>query len=73
MESRKTYYSEGNGSKFFPIEGIDHQAIAASPIISNGDVSGAVSFLEVNGESKVSELQKSLLSASAQFLGRQVE
>ena len=73
MESRKTYYSDGSDSRFFPVEGIDRQAIAASPIISNGDVSGAVSFLETNGDFKVSELQKSLLSASSQFLGKQVE
>lgn len=73
MESRKTYYADNNNSRFIPVEGIDKQAIASTPIISNGDVGGAVAFLESNGETNVSELQKSLLSAAAQFLGKQVE
>lgn len=73
MESRKTYHADGSGSKFTPVEGIDRQAVASSPIIANGDVSGAVSFLETNGELKVNEIQKNLLSAAVQFLGKQVE
>ncbi len=73
METRKTYYADNGITKFQPVEGIDKQAIASTPIISNGDVSGAVAFLESDGQLSVNELQKSLLSAASQFLGKQVE
>ena len=54
------------------IEGIDKSAIACVPILSNGDVTGAVAFLE-NQKSTVTELQKSLILAGSQFLGKQLE
>ncbi len=73
MENRKTYYADNGATRFQPVEGISREAIASAPIISNGDVSGAVAFLETDGELTVNELQKSLLSAASQFLGRQVE
>lgn len=73
MENRKTYYAEDNSSKFNAVEGIDRNAVAAAPILSGGDVSGAVAFLASEGKSIVTELQKSLISAASQFLGKQVE
>ena len=73
METRKTYYAENDGTKFLPVEGIDRYAIASMPIISNGDVSGAVAFLESEGETSVSEVRRHLLTAASQFLGKQVE
>lgn len=71
MESRKQYFSDGS-SAFMTIEGIDKSAIACVPILSNGDVTGAVAFLE-NQKSTVTELQKSLILAGSQFLGKQLE
>lgn len=73
METRKTYYAENDGTRLIPVEGIDRYAIAGMPIISNGDVSGAVAFLEAQGETSVSEVQKHLITAASQFLGKQVE
>lgn len=69
--SRKQYFSDGS-STFMTIEGIDKSAIACVPILSNGDVTGAVAFLE-NQKSTVTELQKSLILAGSQFLGKQLE
>jgi AbrB family transcriptional regulator (stage V sporulation protein T) len=43
------------------------------PIITAGDVSGAVTFMAADESSEVSDLQKSLISAAAQFLARQIE
>ncbi|MGN0606248.1 MAG: stage V sporulation T C-terminal domain-containing protein [Oscillospiraceae bacterium] len=73
MENRKTYYSEDNNTRFIAVEGIDRHAVAAAPIISGGDVSGAVAFLETDGKYQVTELQKSLITAASQFLGKQIE
>lgn len=74
MESRSQYFrtSEMNW-KFCPAEGVEKSAVAAVPIISSGDVMGAVVFLENDAASAVTELQKSLINAAAQFLSRQIE
>ena len=55
-----------------PVEGIDKSTVACVPILSNGDVTGAVALLEVN-KAPISELQKSLILAGSQFLGKQLE
>lgn len=74
MESRSQYFrtSEMNW-KFCSAEGVEKAAVAAVPIISSGDVMGAVVFLENDAASEVTDLQKSLINAAAQFLSRQIE
>ncbi len=72
MENRKNYYSDGS-TPFIAIEGIDKGACACIPIISSGDVTGAVALLEVQKNATASELQKNLLMAGSQFLGKQLE
>ena len=74
MENRGNYFcSNGETNNFFPIEGVERTAIAIIPIITAGDVSGAVAFLSTNQYSEVTDLQKSLINASAQFLAKQIE
>lgn len=75
MEKRKNYYaSESDKTNgFYPVEGVEKAAIACVPILSSGDVTGAVAFMESENSTVVSELQKSLLSAAAMFLGKQIE
>lgn len=75
MESRGSYYkAPGNSSqRFYTAEGIEKSALAAVPIISAGDITGAVAFLESEKSTEASELHKSLINASAQFLARQIE
>lgn len=73
MESRKQYYAEDTDKTFYPVEGVEQPSLAAMPILSAGDVTGAVAFLSDGSKQTISELQKSLVSAAAQFLGRQVE
>lgn len=73
MEARKQYFAEGQNSTLYPVEGVEQTSIAAMPILSAGDVTGAVAFLSSGNKQTVSELQKSLVNAAAQFLGRQVE
>ena len=48
-----------------------HQAIA--PIICEGDVIGAVIFLENDNKGKMGEVEQKLIASAAGFLGRQME
>ncbi|MGN0614470.1 MAG: stage V sporulation T C-terminal domain-containing protein [Porcipelethomonas sp.] len=73
MESRKIFYAEAGMTGFIPAEGVEKRAIAAMPILSAGDVAGAVVFLESEKARHVTDLQKSLICAASQFLGKQIE
>lgn len=74
LESRKNYlYTSHSDAKVFPVEGIDRPAIACSPIMASGDVTGAVAFLAPNNDAVASEVQQNLIQAAAQFLGKQIE
>ena len=74
MENRGQFFCpDGSTNNFFPAEGVDRTAIAALPIITAGDVSGAVAFLTSEKCTEVTDLQKSLINAAAQFLARQIE
>ena len=73
MEERKNFYAEQGKPGYMAVEGVDRRAIATMPILTSGDVTGAVAFMESEKCKSVTELQKSLISASAQFLGKQLE
>lgn len=74
MENRGQYYCpDGSSNNFYPAEGTDRTAIAAVPIITAGDVSGAVAFMTSEKCTEVTDLQKSLINAAAQFLARKIE
>lgn len=74
MENRGNYFCpNGEMNNFFPVEGVERTAIATIPIITAGDVSGAVAFLSSSQNSEVTDLQKSLINAAAQFLAKQIE
>ena len=74
MDSRGQYYCpDGRTNSFFPAECTDRTAIAAVPVITAGDVSGAVAFLSSEKCTEVTDLQKSLINAAAQFLAKQIE
>lgn len=74
MENRGQYFCpNGETNSFFPAEGVERTAIAAIPIITAGDVSGAVAFLSTEQNLEANDLQKSLINASAQFLAKQIE
>ena len=74
MDSRGQFFCpDGNSNNFYPAEGTDRTAIAALPIITAGDVSGAVAFLTSEKCTEVTDLQKSLINAAAQFLAKKIE
>lgn len=74
MENRGQYFCpDGSGNNFYPAEGLDRTAIAALPIITAGDVSGAVAFMSSEKCTEINDLQKSLIVAGSQLLAKQLE
>ena len=73
LESRSFYSSQEDGAALKPIEGVDSKAIAVSPIISAGDVAGAVAFVSNGGDVKANDRHIMLTKAAAMFLGKQIE
>ena len=74
MEMRKFYeYGNDGEQPVCPAEGIKTHAVAIAPIISNGDVSGAVAVMAQNENDKVTSQQSTLCKAAAMFLGKQIE
>lgn len=71
IESRSTYIK--NGDKLMPIEGVSKSALAITPIISSGDVTGAVAFVEGENEQPANDKHLMLTKAAAMFLGKQIE
>lgn len=73
LESRSSFAMTDNGSMLKPIEGLDSSALAVTPIISAGDVAGAVAFVSNGDDSHASDKHIMLAKAAAMFLGRQIE
>ncbi|MBP1573916.1 MAG: AbrB/MazE/SpoVT family DNA-binding domain-containing protein [Oscillospiraceae bacterium] len=74
METRRGYVaSDTTDSALRPIEGIDKQALAVFPIVSSGDVTGAVAFVASENVKEATETQHTLAKATAMFLGKQIE
>ena len=74
MERRAVYSKTGASGEtlLFPVEGFDKAALAAAVIISSGDVCGAVVYLS-DGREKATESEVKLVTAAANFLGKQME
>ena len=73
LENRRFYEYSGSSELFRPVEGVSAHALAVAPIISNGDITGAVAFLAGEEDQKVTDQQRMLCKAAAMFLGKQIE
>ena len=75
IEARRNFFAKQGGDHLRPVEDLPRTAIAAMPILTSGDVTGAVAFLDSSDEKNTppTDLQCSLISAASQFLGRQME
>lgn len=73
MEDRRSYEYRSGSEEFRPVEGMAAHALAVSPIISGGDISGAVAFLAGRDDQRVTDDQAMLCKAAAMFLGKQIE
>jgi len=73
IDARKNYFaSNDDNGKPITNDSASPKILASSPIISEGDVSGLIAFLETSGK-KPTVTEEKLLSAAALFLGKQME
>ena len=74
LQQRKSYeYTNVSDSAIYPVEGIRAHALAVAPIISNGDISGAVAFIAEKDSECATMKQALLAKTAALFLGKQIE
>ena len=74
IESRASFILGSASDKPLPaLDGLDRQAVAAIPIISAGDLSGAVVLLRNDNLSEPTETDIKLARVAASFLGKQME
>ena len=74
IEQRKSHvYRSREDQRLNPIEGIDRYAIAAAPILSQGDVNGAVIMLSGDDNEFATNEQSALVQAAAMYFGKQME
>ena len=74
LEQRKSYiFNQDENVCFYPVEGLEKIASVQYPIISAGDVCGAIMFLADDDAPEPTEVHNKLIQTAASFLGRQME
>ena len=74
LEGRQTYIADkADTKKVYPLEGVDRAAAAVIPIISSGDITGAVIILEDEQGNIGDESDVKLGQVAAAFLGKQID
>lgn len=74
MEERRKHIGKpGDGKRLAVLEGVERSAAVAMPILSAGDVTGAVVLLTPESGAVPSEADAKLAEVAAAFLGRQME
>ena len=74
LETRKDFeYTDENDAALMPVEGVSTHALAVSPIVSNGDITGAVAFISTENNQYATAHQALLVKTAAMFLGKQIE
>ena len=72
MEDRKTVCIE-NDKSLLALDGVERNICVASPILSSGDISGAVVLISDEKGSRPTDSDIKLVSVAASFLGKQME
>ena len=74
MDSRRSFAATSETMQSLqPVEGIDKSASIVYPIISSGDVTGAVIMLESDSMKVPTDAEIKLAQSAAAFLGKQME
>ncbi len=73
MENRNTYIYNADVTPLQPIEGVDKYCLVAMPIISAGDFTGSIMFVDNDTNINISETDIRLIEVAAVFLGKQME
>ncbi len=73
MESRSGFNSLTEDKNFYALQNVEKRVLVANPIISSGDVSGAVVLIESEKANTPTESDIKLVRVAAGFLGKQME
>ena len=73
MENRSAFNFQKENKDFFALQGVEKKVLIANPIISSGDVSGAVVLIESEKANSPTESDIKLAQVAAGFLGKQME
>ncbi len=73
VQKKSVAYTNSSMKKVTPVEGISHHALVCAPIISSGDISGAIMFISNDEDAVATESQVKLVQAAAMFLAKQIE
>ena len=74
MEQRKPFaYSSDNGSRLQPVEGVERFARVCAPIITSGNINGAIMILAEKASTTATDSEITLIAVAADFLGKQME
>ncbi len=73
IENRRSFTAERNSTVLMPVENIDKCASVAYPIISAGDITGAIIMLLPESGAFANEGDIKLMQAAADFLSKQNE
>ena len=73
IENRKSFAAEKNSTVLMPVENIDRCASVAYPIISSGDITGAIVMLLPENGAFPTEGDVKIMQAAADFLAKQNE
>jgi AbrB family transcriptional regulator (stage V sporulation protein T) len=72
LEERKLF-TFNDSDEIFALVGCERKVCAVSPIISAGDIAGAVVLLENDNYNTVSESDVKLIEVASRFLGSRIE
>ena len=73
MQSRTGFTAKDSDMSVKPVEGIERTASVIFPIISSGDVNGAVVMLSDENDFIPGDIETKLVQTAAEFLGKQLE
>lgn len=73
IDARSPYIAEQGGQKIVPVDGTRQPSACVYPIISSGDLNGAVIILEKENGELPGDMQLKLAEVAAGFLGSQID
>ncbi len=73
MERRRTYTASRQGEQLMPCEGCSRAILAATPVLTAGDVIGAVGILAADGMVSPTAEQVLAVELSAELLAKQMD
>lgn len=68
IDSRKLFTDD-----IKPTDGLDYNVVCGSPIVSSGDIYGAIMMISKGDSVNAGEKEIALITTAAQFLGKQME